>query len=88
MERCSVEDGAVRVATYNREHQAVVNDDGSIDVYRRPTKLASDCVGDRSRTAFESINRRNREFWAAFDRTSRRRVGGVAERNCRRKATQ
>jgi len=57
MKRGLVEDGAIRVATYSREHQAVVNDDGTIDVYRRPTPTADST--DRTRAALENINRRN-----------------------------
>jgi hypothetical protein len=61
--REKVEDGAIRVATYSRDHQVVVNDDGTIDVYRRPSARAQDGLAERSRATFESINRRNREFW-------------------------
>jgi len=60
-----VQDGAIRVASYSRDHQVVVNDDGSIDVYRRPSQTADS--GERTRAAFEAINRRNQEFWSKRD---------------------
>ena len=59
-----VEDGAIRVATYNRDHVAVMNDDGTIDVYRRPTGGNTADAAARSRAAFENLNRRHAEFWA------------------------
>lgn len=65
----SVKDGAIRVATYSRDHEVVVNNDGTIDVFRRPTKTLD--AGDQSRAVFESINRRNRDFWE--------RRGGIPE---------
>jgi hypothetical protein len=62
-QKTKVADGAIRVATYSRDHQAVVNEDGTIDVYRRPSPHTTDGATDRSRTAFENINRRNAAFW-------------------------
>jgi hypothetical protein len=54
-----------RVATFGAHHTAVVNGDGTIDIYRLPTVdgRATDNEQQKARAAFENINRKNEEFW-------------------------
>ena len=53
-----------RVATFGAHHTAVVNPDGTIDIYRHPTAArTTDSERQKARAAFENINARNAEFW-------------------------
>lgn len=62
-----------RVATFGVHHTAVVNADGTIDIYRHPTAggRTTDSEQQKARAAFQNINARNAEFW--------RRRGGATE---------
>lgn len=59
-----------RVATFGAHHTAVINADGTIDIYRHGTRT-TDSEQQKTRAAFENINARNTEFW--------KRRGGVGE---------
>lgn len=54
-----------RVATFGSHHTAVVNADGTIDIYRHPTadSRTTDNEQQKARAAFQNINARNTDFW-------------------------
>jgi hypothetical protein len=62
----TAKDRGTRVATFGSQHTAVVNADGTIDIYRAPADgRTTDNEQQKACAAFQNINSRNAEFWAS-----------------------